>query len=67
MQSKNWTERQEYSKKGKSSALVDLLKALFNSLEVDTTGKVRGLHVVEQLIFLGLATEPAALMKVTPS
>ena len=65
LQSKNWTERREKSKKVKSSALIDLLKALFNSLEVDTAGKVRGLHVVEQLIFLGLATEPAAFMKVT--
>lgn len=44
--------------------MVDLLKALFNSLEVDNLGKVRGLKVVEQLIFLGLATEPASLIKV---
>jgi hypothetical protein len=64
LQSKTWTERRDQSKKVKSSAIVDLLKALFNSLEVDSTGKVRGLQVVEQLIFLGLATEPAALMKV---
>ena len=63
-QSKNWTERREPTKKVKNSALVDLLKALFNSLIVDSTGKVRGLKVVEQLIFLGLATEPASLIKV---
>ena len=64
LQAKNWAERREPIKKIKGSALVDLLKALFNSLEVDSTGKVRGLKVVEQLIFLGLATEPASLIKV---
>ena len=63
-QAKNWAERIEPSKKVKNSALVDLLKALFNSLEVDSQGKVRGLKLVEQLIFLGLATEPASLIKV---
>ena len=64
LQSKNWTEKREPSKKVKNSSLIDLLRALFNSLEVDSANKVRGLKVVEQLIFLGLATEPAALMKV---
>lgn len=64
IQAKNWATRREPLKKVKSSALVDLLKALFNSLEVDSAGKVRGLKVVEQLIFLGLATEPASLIKV---
>ncbi|CAG9321274.1 unnamed protein product [Blepharisma stoltei] len=63
-EAKVWLERRIPAQQVKHQTLEDLLRALFSALSVDENGKVNGLRIVEQLISLGLASEPASLIKI---
>ena len=64
METTTWLKGRHNYYNPMSKGLADLLHALFESLDLDSVGRADGLTVVEQLISLGLASEPAVLITV---
>ena len=62
--SRSWLERRSQQQASRACPLSRLVQGLFASVQTD--GKVSGLQIVEQLIYLGLASDPATLISVSP-